>query len=130
MNTAIQFSQFRKLVDDVLNAMLLGKHFTKSDLNSLIPEGMNKSADDIIRLLRQTTPIKISHQRAKKTQAAYWYMGSDDVQAYLNSPDEYHQCLVKQQQDASKKRDRASALAIFERNDSVFFSEITCLLNL
>lgn len=104
MNSTIQLSQLRKLVDDVLSAMLQGKRFTKSELNNLIPEGMNKSADDIIRRLHEIAPVKISHKRASKEGPAYWYVSSADIQAYLHSPEDCLESLLQQKEEASRKK--------------------------
>lgn len=104
MYSITQLSQFRKLVDDVLNAMLLGKRFTKSELNNLIPEGMNKSADDMIRQLREMSRIKISHQRKKDGEPPYWYVASADIQMYLHSPEDYLESLLQQKEEASRKK--------------------------
>ncbi|EJG1804640.1 TPA: hypothetical protein ACN32H_004053 [Vibrio parahaemolyticus] len=117
MNSTIQLSRFRKLVHDVLAAMLQGKRFTKSELNSLIPEGMNKSSHDIVCQLQSLGYIKISHQRKKDEEPPHWYVASADIQAYLRSPDEYHASLVQQKEEASLKRDIAVINAIKKRRD-------------
>lgn len=117
MESVIKHSQFREIVNYVLNAMLQGKRFTMSDLNSLIPECMNKSSHDIIRRLHEIAPLKISHKRASKEGPAYWYVDSADCLAYKDSPDEYHASLVQQKEEASLKRDIAVINAIKKRRD-------------
>ncbi|MBE3752123.1 hypothetical protein [Vibrio parahaemolyticus] len=121
MNSTIQLSRFRKLVNDVLAAMLQGKRFTKSELNNLIPEGMNKSADDIIRQLQKPwVRINISYQPEKKGQPAYWYIDLVDIQAHQHSPDAYHASLVKQKEDASRKKALSNIIAAKNRYGTAF----------
>ncbi len=115
MNSTIQLSQFRKLVDGVLAAMLQGKRVTKSELNNLIPEGMNKSADDIIRRLHEIAPVKISHKRKKDGEPPYWYIASADIQAYLHSPEDYLESLLQQKEEASRKKARSNINAAKSR---------------
>ncbi|EOW4146840.1 hypothetical protein ACOW9W_004149 [Vibrio parahaemolyticus] len=124
MYSITQLSQFRKLVNDVLAAMFQGKRFTKSDLNNLIPEGMNKSANDIIRRLHEIAPVKISHKRANKEEPSYWFVESFDIQAYKRSPNQYHEYLAKQQLEASEKRARASVSAIYNRHGFAAFKGV------
>lgn len=124
MNSTIQLSQFRKLVDDVLAAMLQGKRFTKSELNNLIPEGMNKSADDIIRRLHEIAPIKISHKRASKEEPAYWYVDSADCLAYKDFPDEYMESLLQLKEEASLKSDRSHINAVKNRRGVTFVKNV------
>ncbi len=104
MESVLKHSQFREIVNYVLNKMMQGKRFTKSELNNLIPEGMNKSANDIIRRLHEIAPVKISHKRASKEGPAYWYVASADIQAYLHSPEDYLESLLQQKEEASRKK--------------------------
>ncbi|MCS0024035.1 hypothetical protein [Vibrio antiquarius] len=120
MNSTVQLSRFRKLVHDVLAAMLQGKRFTKSELNNLIPEGMNKSADDIIRQLQSLGYIKISHQRMKDGEPPYWYVTSADIQAYLHSPEDYLESLLQQKEEASRKKARSNINAAKSRYGVAF----------
>ncbi|MGR5530861.1 hypothetical protein ACPV40_14810 [Vibrio alfacsensis] len=124
MKSVIKHSLYFEIVNYVLNAMMQGKRFTKSELNSLIPAGMNKSADDIIRQLQKPwVRINISYQPEKKGQPAYWYINWGDIQAHQHSPDAYHASLVKQKEDASIKHDIAVINAIKKRRGVAFLKE-------
>ncbi|WP_274001530.1 hypothetical protein [Vibrio parahaemolyticus] len=128
MNSTIQLSRFRKLVNDVLAAMLQGKRFTKSELNSLIPKGMNKSADDIIRLLRQTTPLKICYQREKTGQPAYWYVAEHGCKECKYFPNRH--CAIKVRKDIdSVKDDVLNIIDVYQRQGEEFIKDVVAGLS-
>ncbi|WP_029839464.1 hypothetical protein [Vibrio parahaemolyticus] len=127
MNSTIQLSRFRKLVNDVLAAMLQGKRFTKSELNSLIPKGMNKSADDIIRLLRQITPLKICYQREKTGQPAYWYVAEH---GYKECKYSNRHCAIEVRKDIdSVKDDVLNIIDVYQRLGEEFIKDVVAGLS-
>lgn len=124
MNSVSKNITFREIVNDVFNAMLQGKKFTKSELNRLIPEGMNKSAHDIIRQLQKPdVDIKISHQREKNGQPAHWYVAEHGCKEFKYFPS--RNCTTEVRKDTdSVKDDARNIINVCQRQGEEFIKEV------
>lgn len=124
MKPSIKFISFQAITNHVLEQMLQGKAFTKSMLNSLIPDGMNKSSGDIIRVLHEHGSVEMSYSPMKQGVPAFWFINAYHRNEYLSTPERYMVLKAQREEETSLKRDISCIQGIINRRGRNFINDI------
>lgn len=123
MNNQLSYITFNEIVEQVVNTLILGKKVTIADLNTLIPVGMNKCAQSIIRRIQEENELELSHQRSKKGNPAYWYVTPLAAIRYNRYKEENKKIMTERARSTSHSCDIAKIKAIHRRRGATFIVE-------
>ncbi len=123
MKNQIPQNTFNEIVECVVNTLICGKKITIADLNQLIPVGMDKSAQSIIRRIQEENELELSHQRSKKGKPAYWYVTELAAVRYSLYQEENKKVMAERAKSSSHRFDVSCLKGICNRRGAKFIVE-------
>lgn len=120
MKSQIPQITFNEIVERVVNTLICGQKVTIAELNQLIPVGMNKSAQSIIRRIQEENELELSYQRSKKGNPAYWYVTELAAIRYSFYQEENKKVMAERAKSTSQRIDTSCLKSIRNRRGMKF----------